>query len=329
MTADYPLKQKAEEVQVILDGAVLSNTSQSFSEETKAFIRTKIGASAEGEGIKIASHFDTLEELREAVPAPTLGAAYSVGSELPYELYIYDFYHGEWVNHGPIRSDDITARFAQDMAVPVGAWTQDTSVFADYTYRAPIALGEITGNDFPIVGFSPSDAANGNYAPLCFAFDGYVEIWAKAIPAGDISIPTITFIVRENAETADSSTKGVTNASGGIPTGGVSSAQLAAGSVTKAKLSTELSTLYIDCDVTAEWDGDAAPYTRQVAAEALLSTDRAVVRFKPPADFALLEEQQAAFALLYTAESSDGFITLYAKDKPESDFSVTLEVKRI
>lgn len=195
--ADFQSSKTAQEIETVLTGAVLFNTNTKLSETQKAQARANIGATANGEGIKIISHFDTLAKLEAAVKSPNAGDAYSVGTDLPYNLYIYDFLSAEWRDYGAIRSTDISARFAQDITVEVGSWEEDTDVFVDYTYKAAIPLGEVTGNDFPIVGFSPSDAIGGNFSPIAYSFDGYVEIWAKTVPSSAISIPVITFIVQQ------------------------------------------------------------------------------------------------------------------------------------
>ena len=224
--ADFQSSKTAQEIETVLTGAVLFNTNTKLTETQKAQARANIGATANGEGIKIISHFDTLAELEEAVKSPNAGDAYSVGANLPYSLYIYDILNKEWRDYGVIRSEDITARFAQNITVGVGAWEEDTNVFVDYTYKAQIPLGEVTGNDFPIVAFAPSDAVGGNFCPVCYAFDGYVEIWAKTIPTTAISIPAITFIVQSGGANG-TNTKGITNAGGGIATGGIGHEQIA------------------------------------------------------------------------------------------------------
>lgn len=328
--ADYPLKQEAAEVQDILDGAFLSNKGQTFSEETKAFMREKIGASATGDGIKILSHFDTLEELQTAIPNPNAGDAFSVGAVLPYNLYIFDFFNGDWRNYGPIRANDIKARFAQNVAVPVSAWSEDADVFPDYTFKARIALAEVTGNDFPIVAFAPFDAISGNYCPVAYCFDGYVEIWAKSIPTAAITIPAATFIIQDAADTISrNSTKGITNASGGVATGGIGTEQIADGSVTVNKVAAAAKTKYFYVTIPADWDGDAAPYTRSLAVDGILATDVPKVFFYAPADFADLEAQHEAFAMLYDVESENGTVTFHAKEKPEAPITVMIEVNRI
>lgn len=327
--ADYPLKQLAEDVQKILDTALTVNNSypQTLTEEEKSITREKIGASAIGEGIKIISHFDTLEELVSTITKPSAGDAYSVGTEIPYRLYAYDFLREEWRDYGPIRSTDIKARFAQNVAVSISAWKQDTDVFEDYTYKAQIPLGEVTGNDFPIVAFAPSDAVSGNYCPIAYCFDGYVEVWAKAIPATAITIPAITFIIQDDGASGGS-TKGITNASGGIATGGIGTNQIADKSITVDKVadSARTKTFYV---TIPDWDGTAAPYSRSLAVNGILATDIPMVFFFAPANFADLEAQQEAFAMLYDVESANDTITFYAKEKPEVPFTVMIEVNRI
>ena len=328
--ADYPLKQLAEDVQKILDTALTVNNSypQNLTEEEKAITREKIGASAIGEGIKIISHFDTLEELVSTITKPSAGDAYSVGTEIPHRLYVYDFLRKEWRDYGPIRSTDIKARFAQNVAVSISAWKQDTDVFEDYTYQAQIPLGEVTGNDFPIVAFAPSDAVSGNYCPIAYCFDGYVEVWARAIPTTAITIPAITFIIQDDGASGGS-TKGITNASGGIATGGIGTAQIADKSITANKVAEAARTKNFNVTIPDDWEGEIAPYSRSLAVEGILATDMPKVFFYAPNDFANLEAQQEAFAMLYSVDSANGVVTFYAKEKPTVEFSVLIEVSRI
>lgn len=236
----YMLPLEAAAVEANIVGAVAFNQTQLRSEAEKAQARENIGASPFGMGIKIISHYDTLAELEAAVTTPKAGDAYSVGAEIPYSLYVFDFYNEVWRDYGPIRSNDISARFAQNLVVPTTAWIQDTDVFADFVYKAACPLAELTGNDFPIIGFAPSEASGGNFCPICYAFDGYVEIWARTIPTGDISIPTITFIVQDTSGVASgNNTKGITNASAGITAGSITENLLAPGAVTRVKLAND------------------------------------------------------------------------------------------
>ena len=321
--ADYPLKQEAAEVQDILDGAFLSNKGQNFSEETKAFMREKIGASAAGEGLKIISHFDSVEELQATVTAPTAGDAYSVGTELPYNLYIFDFLNGVWRNYGPIRANDIKARLLQNS--PVGSWEKDEDVFPDYTFKAKLPLAETTGNDFPIVAFSPADAIGGNYCPIAYAFDGYVEIWAKAIPATELIVPVVTLIIQDTGDsTTGNSTKGITNASGGVPTGGVGTNQLANRSITAQKIAPNAVSKVFTAEIGTEWTGSAAPYTQEIIVEDLPNSERIIADINLSDDWELATEEYEDFGKITKITASSGKITAYASEPTTTSLHIKL-----
>lgn len=195
--ADFQSSLKAAQIESVLTGAVVFNKETALSENQKAQARENIGATAYGQGIQIKAHFDTLDELLTTAEKPSAGDAYSVGNVLPYDLYIYDYLHASWVNYGPIRAADISARFAQDVTVSVSSWEEDDSIFVDFPYKASIQIADVTANDLPIVVFSPSDAAGGNFCPVAYTFDGIAQIFARKIPSTAIVIPAITFIVQE------------------------------------------------------------------------------------------------------------------------------------
>lgn len=303
--ADFQSSKTAAEIEEVLTGALLYNVAQTLTEGEKAFVREKIGATAQGEGIKIVSHFDSLEELKAAVPNPNAGDAYSIGVVMPYNLYIYDFYHDSWVNHGPIRANDISARFAQNVVVAMAAWEKDEDVFPDYIYKAAIPLAEITGNDFPIVAFSPSDAGSGNFCPICFAFDGYIEIWAQFIPA-DITVPAMTFILQETEGTeTGNSTKGITNAGGGGSGARVTTEQIADGAVTGEKISADAVSKSLAVYLPASnWSSK----TQTVAASGVTASNTVIVSPAPTSFLAYGEAQvrcvgQGSNALIFQCEN--------------------------
>lgn len=57
-----------------------------------------------GKSFTILGYYDTYAALQEAVLEPSAGDAYGVGTEAPYDIYIYDAENG-WVNNGPINVD--------------------------------------------------------------------------------------------------------------------------------------------------------------------------------------------------------------------------------
>lgn len=321
--ADFQSVKSAEEMEEVFLGALLFNKGQNLTESEKAFVRNKIGATELGEGIKIMAHFDSLDDLKAAVPEPKTGEAYSVGAQRPYNMFIFDFNKEEWLDYGVIRSSDIKARLAQNKVVAAAAWEMDTEVFADYTYKAAISLSEVTGNDFPILAFAPLDAANGKFCPICYAFDGYVEIWANEKPTADIVVPAITFIVEltESPESGNS-TKGITNATGIIRLlpGAVNSDILQNGAVTSDKLAAEtkpMSFAQKTVDVS-EWREDSTYedflYKAAVACEGVTAKHFPTIVFYPA------DATSGNFAPV--AESFANGIYIYAKSKPAETLTI-------
>lgn len=326
--ADFQSSKTAQEIETVLTGAVLFNTGTNLTEAQKAQARENIGATSYGEGIKILSHFDTLAELETAITAPSPGDSYSVGESLPYNLYIFDLLLSEWKDYGPIRSTDLSARFAQDITVAAADWEKDETVFVDYLYKAKIPIGEVTGKDFPIVALAPSDATGGNFGPIAFSFDGYVEIWARTIPAGIITIPAITFIVQDDGAEGGS-TKGITNASGGIPTGGIGTAQLADSSVTGEKIAGgAVSQIYTATVAAAAWSGDTAPYTAEAAVDGILSSDTPDIDLVASDIFTDAEAQIEAWGYIYKAVTKAGAITFYATERPTVELPIQIRAVR-
>ncbi len=222
----------AQEMENTWKGTVRFNAGQALTESEKAQARENIGAVPFGSNLKILGHFDTVAELESSAPR-NVGDAYSVGATTPYNLYIYDGLSEEWKDYGQIRATDISTRYIENQSVAVAGWTADTTVFADYTYKAQITMSAATADDFPIISFEPKDAASGNFCPVAFAFDGYLEIWAKEIPAAAINIPVATIIVNGG------NGRGITNATGGIAAGSIKTADLADGSVVASKIKDE------------------------------------------------------------------------------------------
>ena len=57
----------------------------------------------DGTSFKIIAYYDTLEEMEAAVTNPDTGDAYGIGTEPPYNIYVWDSLNVTWVNNGPIQ----------------------------------------------------------------------------------------------------------------------------------------------------------------------------------------------------------------------------------
>lgn len=65
------------------------------------------------------------------------------------------------------------------------------ATYADYGYRAAVALTGVTATMFPEVVLSPEDAVSGNFAPVSQTYAGGVYIYAQSKPVGTTTVPTI------------------------------------------------------------------------------------------------------------------------------------------
>lgn len=207
-----------------MDAAWLHNIrydkDQDLSEAQKAKARNNMGAASFGSILKILGHYNTVEELQNSAEQ-NVGDAYSVGTAVPYKLYIFDGLSDSWLDYGFIRSQDISSRSIKNVAVPVSAWTQETDVLAGYSYKAQIALADSSTECFPIVVFESEQAFSGNFASIAFAVAGYVEIFTKTIPTKDINVAAVTVIVNGGIG------KGITNVSADIADGSIGRNKLA------------------------------------------------------------------------------------------------------
>ncbi len=57
----------------------------------------------DGKGFQILGYFSGLDELAEEVTEPERGDAYGVGTQAPYDIYVYDGVGERWVNNGSIQ----------------------------------------------------------------------------------------------------------------------------------------------------------------------------------------------------------------------------------
>lgn len=54
---------------------------------------------------KLKSYFDTADELL-SISSPAVGDAYGIGTQAPYEIYVWDAVNSEWINHGTLCGEE-------------------------------------------------------------------------------------------------------------------------------------------------------------------------------------------------------------------------------
>ena len=70
----------------------------------------------------------------------------------------------------------------------VSTWVADET-YADFGYRASVALTGVTSDSFAQVVFSVADAMSGNYAPVAETYNGGIYLYSKENT--EITVPTI------------------------------------------------------------------------------------------------------------------------------------------
>lgn len=71
-----------------------------------------------GKDFQILGYYDSLEQLKQAVPSPERGDAYGIGTSYPYEIYVYDGVSKTWKNNGAIQGPQ--GKSAYEVAVDNG-----------------------------------------------------------------------------------------------------------------------------------------------------------------------------------------------------------------
>ena len=103
---DFYSKYSGEEIEKKLDGSVLFNEYQPLTDIQKQQARRNIGAGTVDSGLIIKGYYATYEELIAAQPNPDVSDAYGVGTEPPYNIFVWDSINKVWVNNGPITKGD-------------------------------------------------------------------------------------------------------------------------------------------------------------------------------------------------------------------------------
>ena len=165
-----------EEIENRLIGGVLFNTDQDLTTSQKAIARANIGAGESNSTFKILGYFDTLQDLQEWLQQlPQAGDAYGIGTESPYDVYVWDGVHNVWVNNGQIAYSD--ALIDDEDIASNKAWSSSKINTELATKQAKInASGMLKGAGNGAI----SPAVKGtDYAALSFTVNLLVSGWSN------------------------------------------------------------------------------------------------------------------------------------------------------
>lgn len=83
------------------------------------------------------------------------------------------------------------------VSVAAASFVADAT-YADFPYRAAVALTGVISGMIPEVILGPADATSGLFSPVAESYNGGIYLFANSVPSGAITIPTI-ILWRENA----------------------------------------------------------------------------------------------------------------------------------
>lgn len=128
-----------------------------------------------GEDFRVLGYYDTLALLQAAVPSPTAGDVYGVGTSAPYTIYIFDAVGGTWVDNGTIQGP-------QGPSGPNEVTTDTaTDIVGLLKGNGANVLAAEAGVDFATAGIADSggSASTGYWVK----FDDGTMIWIKSTGA--------------------------------------------------------------------------------------------------------------------------------------------------
>ena len=103
----YYSSLSGDEIDSRLVGGVVFNADQTLTTSQKARARQNIGAGESDSTFKVLGYYDTYEDMIQGLQLPPQpGDAYGIGTASPFDIYVYDGVHDEWVNNGPIVLSD-------------------------------------------------------------------------------------------------------------------------------------------------------------------------------------------------------------------------------
>lgn len=210
----------AQEIEDTLVGAVVYNSDQSLTTSQKAQARANIGAGENDTKVIIEGFYDTLADLQSQIPVGTAGDVYAVGTESPYDIYIWDATHTEWKDNGPlsfsdaiIDDDDISLSSTwssqkintQISSIDLTSLISDSATAANKTWSSNKIASELSGKATPsdvatavaaLVDDSTTSASKTwSSQKIASEIDKckWKTVWTNPNPTGQFAAQTVTF----------------------------------------------------------------------------------------------------------------------------------------
>ena len=252
----------------------------------------------DGRDFQILGYYESLEALTAAVETPGRGDVYGVGTEAPYQIYVYDGLNDRWVNNGSIQGPkgdegEKGATFSPRIDGNGNlSWVNDKGLSNPETVNIRGDKGE--KGDKGDSGESPFDLA------VKEGFGGTEATFNWSL-----------------AHIADHAAQ---HKAGGTDPLEVETDSIQAGAVTRMKLASDVKVLAFTNKTvaTSAWVSDTAytdyPYRAAVDCEGVTAKHYAELSFSPA------DAMSGSFAPV--VESYDGGVYVYASEIPEAALTI-------
>ena len=257
----------------------------------------------DGASFVIEGFYDSAAALEAGVTQPRAGEAYGVGSEAPYDIYIWDAVNGEWKNNGKLQgakgsTGDAGATFRP--WVDAGgniSWTNDGGLPnpATQNIRGP------AGQD----GAQGPAGASAYAAATEAGYHGTENTFNAALAA----------MPYHNARHLPDGSDPITVQTDNLEDGAVTAAKLAAGSVSI----TCLSELGAD-----RWQGYSAPFFQTLTLSALRAADTPIMDVMLSGSLSTDRKRLEEYGHIYRAIAGNGTLTVYALSKPTAALPIRI-----
>lgn len=117
-----------------------------------------------GKDFVIKGYFTSIAALQSAVSSPEDGDAYGVGTAAPYDIYVWDAVHAEWVNNGQIQGPTgETGPYFTPAVSENGdlSWTNNGGLSNPETVNIKGPIGNPGGNGDNGATFTPQVSSDG------------------------------------------------------------------------------------------------------------------------------------------------------------------------
>lgn len=178
----------AQEIEDTLVGAVVFNSDMGLTTSQKAQARANIGAGENDTKVIIMGFFDTLADLQSQIPVGAAGDVYAVGTQSPYDIYIWDATHTEWKDNGPLSFSDaiiddgdisLSSTWSsqkintQISSIDLTSLISDSTTAANKTWSSNKISTELSGKT------SPSDVATAVAALVNDSTTSALKTWSS------------------------------------------------------------------------------------------------------------------------------------------------------